>query len=201
VTDGRTDGRLDGNRREFLMALAAFFLSFRQTVRQSDRPTAGQTGGRVYDPNRAGRAQAPVTAADNDAHIQAIEKKLRCSCGCGLDIYTCRTTDFQCTYSPALHKEVLRLTGQGKTAQQVIDAFVAQYGQEALMAPPKRGFNLAGYFVPSIAIVIAAAVLVRVLRRWTRDAAAAAPATTAAVPTATPQELERLRRELDRLDA
>ncbi len=201
MTDGRTVGRLDGNRREFLMALAAFFLSFRQTVRQSDRPTAGQTGGRVYDPNRAGRAQAPVTAADNDAHIQAIEKKLRCSCGCGLDIYTCRTTDFQCTYSPALHKEVLRLTGQGKTAQQVIDAFVAQYGQEALMAPPKRGFNLAGYFVPSIAIVIAAAVLVRVLRRWTRDAAAAAPATTAAVPTATPQELERLRRELDRLDA
>jgi len=211
VTDGRTDGRLDGNRREFIMALGALFLSLGQTVRQSDSPTPGRTvqqsdrptggRGRVYDPNRAGRAQTPITAADNDAHIQAIEKKLRCSCGCGLDIYTCRTTDFQCTYSPALHKEVLRLTGQGKTAQQVIDAFVAQYGQEALMAPPKRGFNLAGYFVPSIAIVIAAVVLVRVLRRWTRDAAAAAPATTAAVPTATPQELERLRRELDRLDA
>ena len=201
MTDGRTDGRLDGNRREFLMALGAVLLSFGQTVRQSDSQTGSQTGGRVYDPNRAGRAQTPITAADNDAHIQAIEKKLRCSCGCGLDIYTCRTTDFQCTYSPALHKEVLRLTGQGKTAQQVIDAFVAQYGQEALMAPPKRGFNLAGYFVPSIAIVIAAVVLVRVLRRWTRDAAAAAPATTASVPNATPQELERLRRELDRLDA
>ena len=201
MTDSRTDGRSDRNRREFLMALGAVVLSFGQTVRQSDGQTGSQTGGRVYDPNRAGRAQTPITAADNDAHIQAIEKKLRCSCGCGLDIYTCRTTDFQCTYSPALHKEVLRLTGQGKTAQQVIDAFVAQYGQEALMAPPKRGFNLAGYFVPSIAIVIAAVVLVRVLRRWTRDAAAAAPATTAAVPTATPQELERLRRELDRLDA
>ena len=201
MTDGRTDGRLDGNRREFLMALGAVLLSFGQTVRQSDSQTGSQTGGRVYDPNRAGRAQTPITAADNDAHIQAIEKKLRCSCGCGLDIYTCRTTDFQCTYSPALHKEVLRLTGQGKTAQQVVDAFVAQYGQEALMAPPKRGFNLAGYFVPSIAIVIAAVVLVRVLRRWTRDAAAAAPATTASVPNATPQELERLRRELDRLDA
>ena len=201
MTDRRTDGRLDGNRREFLMALGAVLLSFGQTVRQSDSQTGSQTGGRVYDPNRAGRAQTPITAADNDAHIQAIEKKLRCSCGCGLDIYTCRTTDFQCTYSPALHKEVLRLTGQGKTAQQVIDAFVAQYGQEALMAPPKRGFNLAGYFVPSITIVIAAVVLVRVLRRWTRDAAAAAPATTASVPNATPQELERLRRELDRLDA
>ncbi len=155
---------------------------------------------RVYDPGRAGRPMAPVTAADTDAAIQAIEKRLRCSCGCGLDIYTCRTTDFNCTYSPALHKEVLRLAGQGKTAQQIIDEFVAQYGQAALMAPPKQGFNLAGYFVPSIAILVAGAVLILVLRRWTRAAqvasARASPTTPAA---ASPAELDRLRRELDRL--
>ena len=181
------------NRRAFFGAAAALAgAALQDTVNAA----------RVYDPNRAGRAQAPITAADNDAHIQAIEKKLRCSCGCGLDIYTCRTTDFQCTYSPALHKEVLRLTGQGKTAQQVIDDFVAQYGQQALMAPPKRGFNLAGYFVPSIAILVAAAILVRVLRRWTREAAAAPVGQTVAPsPAATPEELERLHRELDRLDA
>jgi len=155
--------------------------------------------GRVYDPQRAGRAQSPITAVDNDAGIQAVEKKLRCSCGCGLDIYTCRTTDFQCTYSPGLHKDVLRLAGQGKTAQQIIDEFVKQYGEVALMAPPKHGFNLAGYLVPSIAIVIAAVFLVRALRRWTRDAEAAGPAGSATPPNATPEELERLRRELDRL--
>ncbi len=186
----------DGNRREFLVALGAAFLSFRQTVQQSD----SQTAGRVYDPRRAGRGQVPITAVDNDAGIQAIEKKLRCSCGCGLDIYTCRTTDFQCTYSPALHKDVLRLAGQGKNAQQIVDEFVKQYGEAALMAPPKRGFNLAGYLVPSIAILIAAAFLVRALRRWTREAESAAPATAAPPPAATPAELERLRRELDRLD-
>ena len=181
------------NRRAFFGAAAALAgAALQDTVNAA----------RVYDPNRAGRAQAPITTADNDAHIQAIEKKLRCSCGCGLDIYTCRTTDFQCTYSPALHKEVLRLTGQGKTAQQVIDDFVAQYGQQALMAPPKRGFNLAGYFVPSIAILVAAAILVRVLRRWAREAAAAPVGQTVAPSrAATPEELERLHRELDRLDA
>jgi cytochrome c-type biogenesis protein CcmH len=195
VTDGRTVGRSDGSRREFLLALGAMFLSVAQTVQQSDTARAG----RVYDPQRAGRPQTPITAVDNDAGIQAIEKKLRCTCGCGLDIYTCRTTDFQCTYSPALHKDVLRLAGQGKTAQQVIDEFVRQYGEAALMAPPKHGFNLAGYFVPSIAIVIGAFFLVRALRRWTREAEAAAPASAATPPNATPEELERLRRELDRL--
>ena len=153
---------------------------------------------RVYDPARAGRALPAITAADNDAGIQAIEKQLKCSCGCGLDIYTCRTTDFSCTYSPGLHKQVLAMAGQGQSAQEIIDAFVAQYGQQVLMAPPKRGFNLAGYFVPSVAIVVAAVFLVRTLRRWTRATEVAAPA-SGAPSDASPAELERLRRELDRL--
>jgi cytochrome c-type biogenesis protein CcmH/NrfF len=178
-------------RRFFALAAAAAGAVIQDTVR----------AGRVYDPERAGRPREPITAADNDAGIQAVEKKLRCTCGCGLDIYTCRTTDFTCTYSPALHKDVLRLAGQGKTAQQIVDEFVRQYGEAALMAPPKRGFNLAGYFVPSIVIVIAGAFLVRAIRRWTREAQAAAPPRGG--PTlpldATPAELERLRRELDRL--
>ena len=196
MTDGRTVGRSDGiNRRGFLLAAGGLLLSIGQTVQQSD----SQTVGRVYDPQRAGRPKEATTALDTDAHIQAIEKKLRCSCGCGLDIYTCRTTDFQCTYSPALHKDVLRLAGQGKTAQQILDEFVKQYGQVALMSPPREGFNLAGYFLPGVAILVAAVFLLLTLRRWTRDAKAAAPANTATLPNATPDELERLRRELDRL--
>jgi cytochrome c-type biogenesis protein CcmH len=162
------------------------------------------TAGRVYDPTRAGRSREPTTAADNDAAIQAIEKRLKCSCGCGLDIYTCRTTDFTCTYSPALHKEVVGLAEQGKNDQQIIDAFVAQYGEAVLMAPPRRGFNLAGYFVPSLAIIVAAVFLVRVLRRWTREAQVApvsadASAPIAAPPDASAAELQRLRDALDRL--
>jgi len=155
--------------------------------------------GRVYDPQRAGRAQAPITAVDNDAGIQAVEKKLRCTCGCGLDIYTCRTTDFTCTYSPALHKDVLRLAGQGKSAQQILDEFVQQYGQAALMSPPREGFNLLGYLLPGVLILGAAGWLVTVLNRWTRARKVAAPATAGTPPNATPEELERLRRELDRL--
>jgi cytochrome c-type biogenesis protein CcmH len=177
-----------GRRGFFAIAAAAVGAVIQDTVSSS----------RVYDPARAGRALPPITAADNDPGIRVLEKQLKCSCGCGLDIYTCRTTDFSCTYSPGLHKEVLALAGQGKTAQEIIDAFVAQYGQQVLMAPPKRGFNLAGYFVPSIAIVIAAAFLIRTLRRWTRSAEVTAPVLDAP-PDASPAELEQLRRELDRL--
>ena len=199
-TVGRPDGRSNPNRREFFGALGAVVLSMGQAVQQSD------SAGRVYDPSRAGRSREVTTAADNDAAIQAIEKRLKCSCGCGLDIYTCRTTDFTCTYSPALHKEVVRLAEQGKTDQQIIDEFIAQYGEAVLMAPPRRGFNLAGYFVPSLAVIVAAVFLVRVLRRWTREAQVAhattdegAPPPAAAPPDASPAELQRLRDELDRI--
>src|SRR5438093_1498491 len=178
------------NRRDFvLLAVAGAGAVLQDTTRS----------GRVYDPDRDGRAQAPVTAAHNDKNVQALEKRLRCSCGCGLDIYTCRTTDFTCTYSPALHQQVLRMLGDGKTEQEVIDAFVAQYGRVVLMSPPRRGFNLLGYFVPGVVLVVAALGLVWMLRRWTRESPAAAPAMPAATPDASPAELERLRDALDRL--
>jgi cytochrome c-type biogenesis protein CcmH/NrfF len=181
------------SRRGFLGTVGVGFLSVIQTGQEPDQ---------VYDPSRAGRPREPTTAADTDAAIQAVEKKLKCSCGCGLDIYTCRTTDFTCTYSPALHKEVVKLKEQGNSDKQIIDAFVAQYGEAALMAPPRRGFNLAGYFVPSLALIVAAVILVRVLRRWTREAEpvrAAESLRIANAPDASTAELKRLQDELDRL--
>ena len=180
------------------MSRRGFFVAAAAVVGAVLQDTA--SAGRVYDPERAGRPLPPVTAGDNDAAIQRIEKRIRCSCGCGLDVYTCRTTDFSCTYSPAMHKEVLRLAGAGKSAQQITDEFVAQYGEQALMAPPRRGFNLAGYFVPSIVVLIAGIFLTLRLRRWTRAAGATAPTLDqVAPPNASAAELERLRQELDRL--
>ena len=185
------------DRRGFFIAVAATVGAVVQDSLAGSGPA-----GKVADPASAGRPLGPTTAADIDAAYQAIEKQLKCSCGCGLDIYTCRTTDFNCTYSPALHRHVVELAEQGKTAQQIIDAFVAQYGQQVLMAPPKSGFNLVGYLLPSAAVLVAAGFLVLMLRRWTRaaavQAAAAAPASTSHVD-ASPAELERLRRELERL--
>ena len=140
----------------------------------------------------------PVTAADNDAAIQAIEKQIHCTCGCNLDVYTCRTTDFTCTVSPAMHQRVLALAQQGRSGREIIDQFVREHGIAILMAPPKRGFNLAGYFVPSLVILVAGVVLTVVLRRWVRAAGPAAKRAPVA-PDATPEELARLRRELERL--
>ncbi|HKW41712.1 MAG TPA: cytochrome c-type biogenesis protein CcmH [Gemmatimonadales bacterium] len=198
-SDGRTVGRSDCSRREFLGFAAGAFLSVGQTVRQSldSLPGTGPSG-RLPDPSRAGRPLPPVAAADNDAAIQAIEKQIHCTCGCNQDVYTCRTTDFTCTTSPEMHRQVVAMAQAGKTGPEIIDAFVRQHGVAILMAPPKRGFGLLGYLVPPVAFLIAAAILTLVLRRWSRAPAAQPSAPIGGVP-ATTAELERLGRELERL--
>jgi cytochrome c-type biogenesis protein CcmH len=111
---------------------------------------------RLRDPYGVGQPRAPLTDLDNDPVVIAIERRLRCTCGCTLDIYTCRTTDFTCTFSPALHKEVMAMRTAGQEPEAIIDTFVAREGEAILMAPPAEGFNLAGYIVPGLVMLTGA---------------------------------------------
>jgi cytochrome c-type biogenesis protein CcmH len=160
------------------------------------------TRGTLRDPSAVGRPRNPTDARENDPKIQAIEHKLKCNCGCTLDVFTCRTTDFSCTYSPALHREVLALRASGKTAQQILDAFVAKYGEKALMAPKPSGLiNLTGYLLPGALIAAAGAGLVGFIgRRRAAVSAGAAGSASASIPVASPQELEQLRQALDEIE-
>ena len=170
-------------------------------VGQDSLAGRGATG-TLRDPAAVGRPRQPTDVKENDAELQAIEQRLACTCGCTLDIFTCRTTDFSCTYSPALHREVVALRDEGKTAREILDAFVAKYGEKALMAPKPQGFNLWGYLLPGAAITAAAVALVSVLRR--REAVAAASAGSDSPPapqvSASSEEMERLRRALAEVD-
>lgn len=124
-----------------------------------------------------------------------LEHQIRCQCGCTLDVYTCRTTDFACQVSPAMHRDVISLVEGGYSAQEILDAFVDTYGERALMAPPREGFNLAGYLVPFAALAGGAVVLVTALRRMQlRTATVAAARRSAAAPVAMPgTDTERAR--------
>lgn len=192
-------------RREFLGSVAAGLVSFIPTFQQSTLPAAQDTtagpSGRLYDPTWAGPSVQPVTARDNDAGIQAIEKRIKCTCGCGLDVYTCRTTDFTCPVSPKMHAQVLSLAEAGNSPEQIIATFVQQHGLEILMAPPRSGFNLIGYYAPYALIVAAGAFLIWAMSRWVRRGARAPAAVTGAPAGATAAELEDLQAALRRTEA
>lgn len=161
--------------------------------------------GELMDPTRAGKLRGRVTAYENDPFVVGVEEQLRCTCGCNLSVYTCRTTDFTCEISPAMHRRVVELVEQDQSAQQILDAFVAQYGESVLMAPPRVGFNLAGYLVPGILITLVGAVLAWLLVRRTRGRvavrAAPVPGTRTPDPVSTllPDEQARIKAELEKL--
>lgn len=129
---------------------------------------------------------------------ELVERHLHCQCGCTLDVFTCRTTDFSCQVSPAMHRDVVGLVQGGYSAQEIINAFTDVYGQRVLMAPRKAGFDLVAWFMPGVLVVAGAGALVMLIRRWGERAsqpkAPRSVSSTSAVPgvDATPEELERL---------
>ena len=137
-------------------------------------PTDGSSGSNLFSMNQ-GAARTVVRPpkpgvkphVSNDERDQ-LEKKLRCQCGCTLDVYTCRTTDFACEVSPAMHRDVIALVEGGYGPQEIIDAFVDSYGEKVLMAPTKRGFNIVGWTMPFGALVAGGGVLAVLIRRWHR---------------------------------
>jgi cytochrome c-type biogenesis protein CcmH/NrfF len=193
-------------RRELLgrfgLGAAALTLGARRGSGQTSAPDTARADP-LYRPDLV-QQRGAATASDNDPVVKDLEHRLKCTCGCNLDIYTCRTTDFTCTYSPALHKEVLELRAAGQGPEDVVTAFVAKYGEQILMAPPPRGFNLAGYLVPGTLVALAgsalALVLIRRGRRMTAVAEVAPPSGVAAQPgEPSPEDRERLRQALSRV--
>jgi cytochrome c-type biogenesis protein CcmH len=187
-------------RRQFLLGIPALGLSaaaFPRRIRAAQvavqtfngpMAAAGDVYRPVTLPTKAG-AKASMTDAERDD----LEHQIHCQCGCNLDVYTCRTTDFACSVSPAMHSDVMGLVAGGHTGPEILAAFRAVYGEKVLMAPVRSGFNLLGYTVPFIALGAGGAVVAILMRRWKLRAPQ-----TAAVSS---PHIEATERELAALDA
>jgi cytochrome c-type biogenesis protein CcmH len=188
-------------RRRFLRRAALLGLAPALGLQATQDTTRDSAAARLRQPDLAGRPKTEITNYENDPLIVGVERRLRCTCGCNLDIYTCRTTDFTCTYSPTLHREIVGMVQEGKTADEVVAAFVAKYGETALMAPPRSGFNWAAYLLPGSAIAIVGVVIGAVLIRRSRAATVAATTHGPELAGLSPEETGRLKVELDRLES
>jgi cytochrome c-type biogenesis protein CcmH len=92
-----------------------------------------------------------------------------------------------------MHRDVIALVEGGYSAQEILDAFVGTYGERALMAPKREGFNWAGYLVPFGALAAGAAAVATVLRGMQRRTGpAAVPVDGVPARLGTDDELARL---------
>jgi hypothetical protein len=158
---------------------------------------------KLFDTLSLERRPAIVEETANDATVKAAELRLACPCPCTLDIFTCRTTDFTCTYSPERHKEIVALVEQGMGVEQVLTAMISKYGEEALMAPRAQGFNLVGYVVPAAVVLGVGAVIVALLALRQRGPEPVPVPAKAGQGTsgASADEIARIERELRELES
>ena len=155
--------------------------------------------------------KAGATTLMDDKQIETFERELACPCPCTLDVYTCRTTDFNCGISPAVHRDVKMLVDGGYSADEIMAALTDTYGDFILMTPRKQGFNLLAWFAPFAAIGIGAVAIGALLRGWRlnatkataarAEAAQRAPVSSSNAPFAPPADVDATEAELVRLQA
>jgi hypothetical protein len=146
---------------------------------------------------------APVGAERVSDRAKQIGMKLKCMCGaCSMTAGGCShpggefSGPCQAWALPALLR-VDNLLTQGKTEQQILDAFVAQYGPTVYTELPKSGFSLVAWVLPSVYLFLGTGVVIFVIFRWRKQAAQTTGAATVG-PDVSPEQLERARAQVSR---
>ena len=87
---------------------------------------------------------------------------------------------------------------QGWTDQQIIDYFVAQYGERVLAEPQRRGFTSLVWFLPLIVVLVGLGIVYEILKNWRKQKPVpVAVISTPAIPDELLAKIEREIRELE----
>lgn len=98
--------------------------------------------------------------------VTDISKQLICQCGCTSVLDNC--THAECGVREQMLALIKDKQAQGQSPDEIIQFFVARYGEKVLASPPKRGFNLTAWILPFAAILVGAGVVYVLIRRWVR---------------------------------
>ena len=111
----------------------------------------------------------PVESVSAD-EVNAVAKQLYCPVCENIPLDVCPTQ--ACSQWRDLIRQKL---AEGQSSAQIIDYFVAQYGDRVRAVPPPTGLNWLVYIIPPVAILAGAFVLYRAFRAWTKPAVQPAP--------------------------
>jgi len=126
---------------------------------------------------------------------------LKCMCrGCDMSAGLCAhpggAFSGPCDTAKGMLKEIDQHLAKGENQQQIIDAFVAEYGPTVYVEPPKKGFGLVAWLMPVFYSIVGFAIVIFVVRKWAVRPASSVPAGHA--PAAPSDALARARAQADR---
>jgi cytochrome c-type biogenesis protein CcmH/NrfF len=128
------------------------------------------------------------TAVDLDSDpVNRVAKKMLCNCGCAQDM-TCKMEP-GCGVCKRAKTKIFAMQSAGKSDSQILDDFVAENGKQILAVMPGL-FGTAG---PFVALSLGAIVVLLVIKRYRKPAAAN-------MPEIDPKVLEQINRDMAKLD-
>jgi len=128
-----------------------------------------------------------------EREAKQIERMLIAPC-----CWTQPVSDHYSAEADQIRAGIRTMLASGKTRRQILDAYVAQYGERILAEPPARGFKASLYVLPWIFLVLGGAVVFVAIRRL-QSAGPVEAAGEAPAPIDDPYA-ERLDEELRDLD-
>lgn len=134
----------------------------------------------------------PLADPVKEARVQQLGKALRCAVCQGVSI-----ADSPASMARAQLDTVRELVAEGKTDEEIIDYFVARYGEWVLLEPPKHGFNWLVWLGPIALIAGGALVISRQIKKGPAPGAAKPAEPSAPTSEAEDPYLQAVRRELD----
>jgi cytochrome c-type biogenesis protein CcmH len=127
----------------------------------------------------------------SDDDVNRVAKQLYCPVCPNTPLDVCETK--ACQDWRAQIKDQL---AAGWTDEQVIQYFVAQYGERVLAEPRRSGFTSFVWLLPVLSVIIGLTVVAQILRTWKGRRAVPASPVPAPLPDVAPEVLERLEKEL-----
>lgn len=139
---------------------------------------------------------APVGAQQLSDRAKQIGGKFMCMCGCSQVLTECNHVG--CSTSAAMLKELNQSLANGGSEETITQAFLQEFGTKVYAEPPKTGFSLVAWSLPTIYLVIGTALVIFVISRWRKRPAMEPSATTSAGRQVSTELLERARAQAAR---
>ena len=133
----------------------------------------------------------PYSPTDND--VNRVAKQLYCPVCPNTPLDVCETK--ACEDWRAQIRDQL---SEGWTDQQVIDYFVAQYGERVLAEPQRKGFTSLVWFLPMIVALIGLWIVYEILKNWRKQKPVVIA--TKPLPEIPVAVLKKIERELQEMD-
>ena len=135
----------------------------------------------------------PVGAQQLSDRAKQIGGKFMCTCSCSQVLTQCNHVG--CSTSAAMLKELNQSLSRGDSEDAITQMFVQEFGTKVYAEPPKSGFSLVAWVLPSVYLFVGAGVVVFVIVRWRKRPAQQAAGGS---PGISPELLERARAQASR---